>query len=542
MNLVRYSRQINWADPREDYAQIYQMREDNLRSVAKSKGAVQALLKYYSTHWAEFICDWGMTSDPRELDKDMIHKPFILYKRQVEYVNWIYERYTNRERGLLEKFRGAGATWIDAAVASIVWLTRPMQVVGFGSRKKEMVDNGDNDSDSILWKVRTFIDELPSIFLPPNHQEGRKWGVVPNLANGSLIKGEIGDEIGRGGRASLYFPDEFAHLEHQDLAESSLSETADCVIYVSTVNGVGNRYYQLRHFLPDEQVFVFDWSEDDRKRLNPSLPPEEEPWFKKKKAELMPTVFASQILRDYNAAVANSFISSELLRQAFDSKVSTIVQPPQTAWRIGVDASGMGNDKTVIHRRRGRISLPQIVLEKVDGVMLANRVEKESKLLLKSGPLELIGIERDGPGGSCADQLMYGPFASLVQAVHTGARVGDGSNYNLRAWLHDQAKEYLEGNLVHLERDPVFESQATALQFSYKGGLLLIESKDDYRRRFSSGKSKVEKMSGKSPDRWDAFILTFLPPRSKPIRQVNVNPSEFDQAPQWKPLDRVVGY
>jgi hypothetical protein len=181
------------------------------------------------------------------------------------------------------------------------------------------------------------------------------------------------------------------------------------------------------------------------------------------------------------------------------------------------------------------------VLEKLDGVQIAAIVEREAKQLLKSAPLELISIEQDGPGGSCADQLRYGPFSKVLLSIHTGARLGDGHNYNLRAYLHAEAKSYLEEELPVLPRDEIFRTQATALQFSFKSGLLLIESKEDYRSRFSGGRTRVEKASGKSPDRWDAFVLTFAPPRAKPISKVRENTAQI-KASHWRPLDRAMGY
>ncbi len=534
--------EIDWRNPVADYEQIYSQRKEAVRRLQQKPKAVKPLLEYYRHNWAEFICDWGMTFDPRHDDQERKHAPFILFPRQIEYVDWVYQRYTNGEPGLGEKSRDVGFTWLNAAIGATIWLTSPWAVIGYGSRKKELVDNGDNDPDSILWKVRAFIDNLPALFLPEDYKLGRKWGIVPNPANNALIKGEIGDEIGRGGRASIYFPDEFAHLEHQEAVESSLSMNTDCRIYISTVNGVGNLFYRLRHHLPSEQIFIFDWKEDPRKRLNPDLPPESEPWYLKQKATLLPTTLASQVDRDYNAAVANSFIEGALMRNAQATRLTEIEQPSATPWRIGIDASGMGNDETVFWRRRGRMSLPPLVYRKIDGVQMAMLVEKECERLLKIAPIAVIGIERDGPGGSCADQLKYGRFASITQAVHTGAKLSDGEHYNLRAWLHAQAKEYLEENQVYLPKDDIFSTQGTAIQFSYKGGLLLIESKDEYRARFSMGRSKAEKASGRSPDRWDAFVLTFIPTRAKPIQEVESSFSMFGRAVGWRPLDAVLGY
>ncbi len=529
---------FNWVKP--NYQEVFDFRLEALTKIRKNPSAMPRLKKYYSENWVDFINDWGMTYDPRE--PVVKYFPFILFPRQAEFVNWVYESYKDSRRGLGEKSRDVGFTWLCAACAVCVWMFYPSSVVGFGSRKEELVDNGNNDPDSIFWKIRTFIDHLPTDFLPTNHTAGRKWGEVPNVANGSVIKGEIGDEIGRGGRAGLYFVDEFAHLIHPEMAESALSATTNCRIYISTVNGIGNLFYRLRQFLPSNQIFIFDWKDDPRKRQNPDLPAEEEPWYKKQKLELLPTTLASQVDRNYAAAISNTLVNQEKLKAAMSRRPGQITQPDSVPWKIGVDAAGMGNDEIIIWARRGRISLEPEVYTKLDGVQLATIVEYKAKRLLNTGPLDLIAIERDGPGGSCADQLKYGIFRDVVRAVHTGAKLADGKNYNLRAYLHQQAIEYIEDLEISLPDDSIFASQATAIQFEYKGGLLLIESKDEYRARFATGRSRTEKKASKSPDRWDGFVLTFVPTRARPIKSC-AESFDFNTKPGgWRPLDAVMGY
>ena len=531
---------FDWTNP--DYKSVFEFRLEALTRLRKNPSSFDRLMKYYSTHWVDFINDWGMTYDPRNQTEK--YTPFILFPRQEEFVNWVYESYIQSRRGLGEKSRDVGFTWLCAACAVCIWLFYPSSVVGFGSRKKELVDNGDHDPDSIFWKVRTFIDHLPLEFLAPNHTAGRKWGTVPNLNNNSVIKGEIGDEIGRGGRAGCYFVDEFAHLEHPDMAESALSANTNCRIYISTVNGIGNLFYRLRQFLPKEQVFVFDWKDDPRKRQNPTLPPEEEPWYKKQKLELLPTTLASQVDRNYAASVSNNLINQEKLKEAIARPPGSIIQPNTTPWRLGVDAAGMGNDEIVLWARRGRLSVEPETYKKMDGVQLAGIIEQKVRRLLYTGPVELIAIERDGPGGSAADQLKYGPFAAITRAIHTGAKLADGKHYNLRAFLHTQAVEYIEDLEISLPNNQTFITQAGAIQFESKGGLLLIESKDEYRARFATGRSKTEKNASRSPDHFDAFVLTFTPTRAKAISmQNNHNELGLNQGRAgWRPLDGVMGY
>jgi phage terminase large subunit len=534
---------LDWTKP--DYGPIFEFRAEALQRLRENPQALARLKLYYKDHWVDFINDWGMTFDPRKQGQK--YAPFILFPRQEAYINWLYESYTQGERGLAEKSREVGFTWLCVAAGVCIWMFYPDAVVGFGSRKKELVDNGDADPDSIFWKARMFIDSLPVDFLPPNHTRGRKGMVIPNPGNRAVIKGEIGDEIGRGGRAGIYFVDEFAHLEHPDMAESALSANTDCRIYVSTVNGPGNLFYRLRHFLSTKQIFIFDWKDDPRKRLNPDLPADQEPWYIKQKKDLLPTTLASQVDRNYHAASASGFLGedgTEALKAGMARSVTSVLQPDSVPWKMGIDAAGMGNDEIILWARRGRLNLEPKIYQKMDGVQLAGLIEHYADLLVQSGPIDLISIERDGPGGSAADQLSYGRYKSIVRAVHTGAKLKDGKNYNLRAYLHVQARDYIIEQECVLPNDNIFEGQATAIQNLFKGGLLLIESKDEYRARFALGRGKQEKAASKSPDRWDAFMLTFTPSRAKPIQQTGSDDEFFPRRNKsgWKPQDRMMGY
>src|SRR5690606_17205275 len=137
---------------------------------------------------------------------------------------------------------------------------------------------------------------------------------------------------------------------------------------------------------------------------------------------------------------------------------------------------------------------------KLDGIQLAGVVEEECRRLESSGgEIGAIIIELDGPGVSCYDQLKAGRYADIVHGVHTGARQADDVNYNLRAKMWRNAREYLEDSPVTMEPDGEFKSQLCSVKYKYRDGLLLMQSKKEYKAEF-----------GKSPDRADAFVLTFV--------------------------------
>ena len=156
-------------------------------------------------------------------------------------------------------------------------------------------------------------------------------------------------------------------------------------------------------------------------------------------------------------------------------------------WAIGVDAAHMGDDESVITKRRGLLTLPQISRRKLDGPNLAGVVEEECKTLEESGGLiGSIVIELDGPGVSAYDMLKRGKYADKVIGVHTGTRQSDDRNYNLKAKLWRSALEYLKRGGCAMDKDPELKSQLGSYRYSYRDGLLLMESKKDYKKRLYS--------------------------------------------------------
>jgi Pyruvate/2-oxoacid:ferredoxin oxidoreductase delta subunit len=81
---------------------------------------------------------------------------------------------------------------------------------------------------------------------------------------GASITGEGGDNIGRGGRSSVYFVDEAAFVERPALVDRALSQTTRVRDRRETPNGPGNGFAEKR-FSGRLPVFTFHWRDDPRK-------------------------------------------------------------------------------------------------------------------------------------------------------------------------------------------------------------------------------------------------------------------------------------
>jgi phage terminase large subunit len=490
-----------------DYALVYAQRSSNIKKLRDDPSLIPSVKEYYRDRPVEFINDWGMTFDPRNAEIGLPTTiPFLLFPRQAEFVDWIVAHWRERKDGLAEKSRDMGVSWLCVAIAVWMWLFQPGTVVGFGSRKEEYVDKI-GDPKSLFWKIRQFINLLPKELRPVGYSEkNAPYMRIINPENDSAIVGEAGDNIGRGNRASIYFKDESAFYEHADAIDAALSQTSNCKIDVSTPNGNGNAFYKKRHGgkIP---VFSFHWTQDPRK---------DEVWYKKQIDTLDPVIVAQEIDIDYNASVSDAWIDGEKVALAQRTGAADVQAVGQ--WIIGIDAAHFGDDEHVIHKRRGRLNLPQVTRRKIDGIQLAALVEEECDTLVAAGGIIFaIVIELDGPGVSCFDQLRVGRYGNKVRGLHTGTRMSDNKNYNLKAKMWRKMKEYFDSPPVSVASDQELRSQIASIKYLYKDGLLLMQDKKTYK-----------KLYGKSPDRADAMALTFGAEEPlKPQQQQQRAPTSF---------------
>lgn len=483
---------FNWR--RIDYAPVLMARSMRLDYLRKTPEVLGGLHLHYRDNPADFINDWGMTVDPRnsELDRDVV-MPFLLFPKQREFIDWLHARWKGREDGIAEKSRDMGISWLCVAFGVWMWIYHPGSVVGFGSRKEEYVDNL-GDPKSLFWKVRQFISMLPFEFRPKGYSE-KKHAPFMRITNpqlGSVIVGEAGDNIGRGNRTSIYFIDEAAFLERPDAIDAALSQTSNCKISVSTPNGPGNPFARKRHSRK-YPVFTFNWRDDPRK---------DQAWYDEQCRKLDPVIVAQEIDINYAASLNNAYIQGQLVARAMSIGPADIV--PVGKWVVAVDAAHFGDDVSVIHCRKGRLNLPQIERRQLDGVGLASLVLAVIKELESFGDLVYcIVIELDGPGVSAYDQLRQTKYADRVYGVHTGQKLADDKHYNLRARMWSDARDYLRDEPVSLSPSVDLQSQLCAMKYSYKDGMLLMQSKKEYKKE-----------NGRSPDNADAFVLTFAAPEA----------------------------
>lgn len=522
-----------------DYVPIIRMRVKRLMGIREKRDKyLPALYKYYAEHPIDFIEDWMWTYDPRVTPA---WRPFILWQKQKEYIEWLMERNESKTDGIVEKSRDAGATWLSMAFS--IWMWRFHQTkIGFGSRKEALVDRL-GDPDSIFEKGRLILDRLPPEFLPVGYERDLHSTHMKfiNPENGSTITGEAGDNIGRGGRSTMYFKDESAYYERPMKIESALSQNSDVKIDISTPNGIGNVYYQKR-MSKKLSLFIFDWRDDPRK---------DEAWYKDQVDKNDPIIVSQEIDRDYGGSVEGIVIPSRWVQSAIG-----LVLPKSGIKRAGLDVADEGADKNALAIAHGS------VLELIEAWHKGNTTETTRKAV---GTCRLqdcfnlrydkIGVGAGVKGELLSNQLKYHDIRS--SAICSGSspvpgyyedsgKKNEDMFLNLRSqmwWILRRRfektfehvsgiKEHSPDDMISIPNDHELIAELSQVKYKFSGnGKIQIESKESMHKR-----------GVKSPNKADAVTYCFAPIHHKRIGAFGRQASTSNSTINENTVQEIVGH
>lgn len=339
-----YPYQHDFKNP--DYPRIFQWRLDYLAKLRRDPQLLATVKVHYKNNPIDFIEDWGCTFDPRNVGTlQPATFPLILFPRQREFLQWVLDRWKAAEFGLSDKSRDMGLSWMLVSLFSTLALFNDGFTAGFGSRKEILVDRA-GDPDCIFFKVRMFLSLLPVEFRGGwimGNRDHDKSLLITIPSTGAIIRGEAGDNIGRGGRASIYGVDESAYIERPHLIDAALSQNTKCRIDISSVNGLDNPFAEKRHSWPEHRVFTFSWRDDPRK---------DDEWYKKQCENLNPIIVAQEIDLDYSASKSGVVIPSAWVQSAIGAarKLGLTISG---AMRSALDVADEGLDLNAFAGRHG---------------------------------------------------------------------------------------------------------------------------------------------------------------------------------------------
>lgn len=484
-----------------------------------------------------FISDWCWTYDPRVKPYTL---PFDLWPRQVLWIRFLEAMQRDTGEAVGEKSRDVGMSWMNAAFSVHRWRFEDGCKISVVGDKQDTVDKL-GDLDSLLEKCRFIINGLPPWMLPPifDPRLDLRFKSIRNRSTGSAITAKTGDNAGRGGRSTVIFIDEAAHIPRAKRLDAAVTANSDTRIWVSSVNGNGNTFAQKAQSgrIP---VFRFHYRDDPRK---------DETWVAEMRRTTDEVIWAQEREIDYGASITNVIVPNsamiaarELGRRLLDPRASFVRQADadrlrlqlaryadrQVAGIAGLDVGG-GRAESALLTRHGPLAAPPLTWGNPDTTDTAEKAASES-VRRRCGYLfyDVVGVGR----GVQSTLARIDTPSMLIQAVNTGmppsdrvwpdGRTAAEIFKNIRAEVWWMAREALraaeellawldgrQGGFAHpledvllLPDDDELGRQLVTITWSRDNrGKIVVESKED-----------LDARGVVSPDRADALVLTFTEP------------------------------
>nr|DAY43399.1 MAG TPA: large terminase [Caudoviricetes sp.] len=163
---------------------------------------------------------------------------------------------------------------------------------------------------------------------------------------------------------------------------------------------------------------------------------------------------------------------------------------------IGVDVARYGSDSSVVVSNQGGHIRVLARFQGKNGPELAREV---GMIATEAGAVE-VRIDAIGVGASVLDNIEnYLPPNIQVIGIHGNAKSADSTKwYNWRAAMYDQFAKDVAFGRVWLPDDDELYSEIASIKYEYRGSALLIESKENMRKR-----------GVKSPDTLDAVVYAY---------------------------------
>ncbi|RJL71651.1 terminase [Acinetobacter radioresistens] len=504
--------------------------------IEQNEQSIQAEMYKCKNDPAHWFNHWIWTYDPRGMPFGLpANIPFVLRPKQVELVDWLIERESTQTHGLIEKSRDEGMSYVVLGFYLHRWLFVEGFAGGVGSRKEELVDKK-GDPKTLLHKFRDMFSKMPDWMKPKSFVEKvhDNYMRIINPDNGATITGEAGDNIGRGGRTTMYFLDEWAFVERQEAVDAAISQNTNVHIKGSTPNGIGDRFHQDR-FSGRYAVFTMPWRNNPDKNWQVELRGKLiYPWYEKQIATLDDVVLAQEVDINYAASVEGVLIPSAWVQAAIDAHVKLGIEA--TGERIGgLDVADEGKDKNSFAGRHGIVlqyleswsgkgddifgttqKAMDICLEKDYGLFyydadglgagvrgdarVINEQQREKGLTeINVEPFRGSGAVHDPEGEMVEKRLNKDFFANLKAQSWWSLRIRFQNTYRALKGM-----EYDPDNLISLSTEHIDKKELA---------LLTTELSQPTYTKNGSGKVLVNKQpdGASSPNRADGVMICFNP-------------------------------
>jgi hypothetical protein len=210
----------------------------------------------------------------------------------------------------------------------------------------------------------------------------------------------------------------------------------------------------------------------------------------------------SKVLGDFPKESFDTLFTDEVIAKSRDSE---LIPGDESTVTLGVDVARFGSDLTTVAMNYGGVITIAASWSKQDTVETAKGVHDLAERL----GADEVRVDGVGIGAGVVDQLVRRDDRRYrVIEINGGASSPDPRRwYNYRAYLYDFLRARCARGEVRLPVPDGDESdeyklgdELTGVRYKFLGGAMLLESKDDIRRR-----------GGKSPDFADAVTYAVSP-------------------------------
>jgi hypothetical protein len=203
-----------------------------------------------------------------------------------------------------------------------------------------------------------------------------------------------------------------------------------------------------------------------------------------------------RVLGEFPKSDEDTVIPMELLDLAMNRDVEA---SPYASLVWGLDVARFGSDRSALCKRRGNaVTEPIKTWKNLDLMQLTGAVVAEYEILPPSErPTEIL-VDSIGLGAGVVDRLRE--LNLPARGINVSESPAMGTTYrNLKAELWYKAKSWLEQRDCRLPKDELLIAELATVRYSFtSNGKIQIEGKDEIRKRGLA-----------SPDKADAFCLTF---------------------------------
>lgn len=477
--------------------------------------------------------------------------PFVFNKAQLYIHSRLEEqkKRTGKVRALVVKGRQQGAsTYISGRYFHQTSLTPGLDA---------FIMAHISDSTRHLFEMaKRFYENAPPAIVPKIDTLNERRLVFAGIRSGYSVGTAGSAQIGRGLTIQRFHGSEVAFFENTDeITTGILQAIPDVVgteiILESTANGVGNMFHVMAMaglgddpegdfitiFVPwfwqDEYTKIppvdFEMSEEEEKIADLySLSAGQIYWRRRK---IMDTFRGDvwKFRQEYPCSVQEAFVVSGVTLLSAEQVAAgraCKVRDASSPVIIGCDPA-RSKDRTVIVLRRGREVFKWLKYDTMDEMSLANIL---ATLIDRYQAMKCF-IDT-GYGYGTIDRLRELGFREYVTGVHFGSKSVQPDTYaNKRAEMADSVLEWFTEGGVNIPDDDEFHMDMLAVPpVAPKGsrGVLALPPKDE-----------IIKLFGKSPDIFDALMLTFAHPVASVAAQRQIKRTKLDPRRPSSPLSTV---